>query len=121
MTLDNNLNPWFLVLIADLVISIPFTSSGLVTLNKDKPFLFHNPSHYFTSAFYEELDDYITQSYEELSDKVRSIKKYGMNFNELKKTSFYVPEPKGGYTQGFVNFLRNPKEEYTPRSVYINN
>ena len=42
------------------------------------------------------------------------------DFKELQKTNFYVPEPKGGYTQGFVNFLRNPKEECTPRSVYIN-
>jgi polysaccharide biosynthesis PFTS motif protein len=120
VTLNNEGNPWFLVSISDLVISIPFTSSSLISLNKGKPFLFHNPSHYFTSAFYEELDDYITKSYEELAGQVRSIKDYGMDFNELIKSTFYVSEPKGGYTQGLVDFLRNPKEECTPKSDYIN-
>ena len=120
ITLDNRINTWLSILLADLVISIPFSSTSLAALNKNKNFLFHNPSHSIKYHFYEELNDYISHSYQELVEKVKWIKNHGMDFKELQKTSFYVPEPKGGYTQGFVNFLRNPKEECTPRSVYIN-
>jgi len=119
ITLDHQTNSWLPILLSDLVIAMPFSSTCLAALNKNKFSLFHNPGHLIKYHFYDELNAYISNSFEELVEKVKLIKNHRMDFKELRKTSFYVPEPKGGFNQGFVNFLRNPKKECTPRSVYI--
>jgi hypothetical protein len=119
INLSPNANPWLSILLADLTISIPFTSTNLGALNKGKPFLYYNPSHYVKEHFYDDLNNYITHSYDALREKVIAIKNQEILFDELQNTGFYVPEPKGGFTQGFVNFLRNPEQEFTPKSEFI--
>ena len=111
-------NPYLPILVADLVISIPFTSTNIVALNKGKAFLYHNPNHYIKYHSYGELERYITHSYDALREKVIAIMNKKVQFDDLKKTGFYVQEPKGGFTQGFVEFLRNPEDEFTPTSEF---
>ena len=109
INLDYNINQWIPIMLCDLSISMPFSSSGFAAFNKGKYFLFHDADNHIKYHFYERLNAYITHSYNELHNKVSLIKSGQIDLSELQNTDYYVHESKERkFAQRFANFLRDP-------------
>ncbi len=73
LILQESINPWIPIALADLFISIPFTSPTLAAMNYGKPALFHDAMGLAKYHRYQDMSAYITHSYEELKGRVKFL------------------------------------------------
>jgi len=101
VTLPALINPWIPVLLSDLVVAIPFTSICLAAQSRNVPFVFHNAEGTIKYHSNSEHESRISHSYEQLAEFVSRTKKRSDGSVQGCK--------RAGVTQGFVDFLRDPK------------
>ncbi|MBI3608058.1 MAG: polysaccharide biosynthesis PFTS motif protein [Nitrospirae bacterium] len=70
VVLDDDVNPWVPVAVADMAIAMPFTSPAIACLHYGKRALFHDPSGIAIHHRYEGMSQYITHGYAELRKKI---------------------------------------------------
>lgn len=68
--LDYNINPWVPIAMADICISMPFASPPIAAIHYEKMGLFHDALNIVLSHRYEDFQELITHSYEELKSKM---------------------------------------------------
>lgn len=71
--LDDDINPWIPIALADLCIGIPFTSPVMAAWHHGKAAIFHDPTGITKHHRYQAVADYISHSYEQLRSKVNEI------------------------------------------------
>lgn len=71
--LDDDINPWVSIAVADLCIGMPFTSPVLAGMHYGIPGLFHDPTGVALHHRYQPITHYITHEYDQLRSKVRSL------------------------------------------------
>jgi hypothetical protein len=72
VVLRSDVNPWVPVAVADLSISIPFTSGALIASHYRRRGLFHDPLGRAHEHRYHQIEQLITHSYRELTVAVRA-------------------------------------------------
>jgi polysaccharide biosynthesis PFTS motif protein len=82
--LDYQINPWIPFALADICISVPFTSSTLVGLHYGKPSFFHDAMNIVINHRYTDLSEYITHNYDELNKKIGFYVELGKNSMKYK-------------------------------------
>ncbi len=71
--LEDDINPWVPISLADLCIGISFTSPVMAAMHYGKPAFFHDPTGIVNNHRYQSISDYITHSYDELNANVKEI------------------------------------------------
>ena len=119
--LDDAINPWTPIAIADLCISMPFTPPSLAAMHYGIPGLFHDPTGMALRHRYQSISHLITHNYGELRSKVRSYISNGSRYNRDKEIiwsdarSFIGDRPGTSSSERFRNLLWkfHNKEERT--------
>lgn len=88
VVLEEEINPWVPIALADLCISLPLTSPTLAALHYGIPGLFHDPLNEVHQHRYHALSAYITHDYETLKARVREILLSGRPASRL------IPSPR---------------------------
>jgi polysaccharide biosynthesis PFTS motif protein len=83
---DNNFDASALINFADMVISLPFTSTTFEALSMNKPAIWHDPAGYYRNTLYGKAGGVTTHSYDELKVKVMEIK-------DMKAGAYQNPLP----------------------------
>jgi len=73
LLVDEAINPWVPIAVADLCISMPFTSPTPAAMHYGIPGLFHDPTGIVVTHGHHELDAYISHNYSQLETKIRSL------------------------------------------------
>jgi len=73
LMLDDDINPWISIALADLCIGMPFTSPPLAAMHYGIPGLFHDPTGIALHHRYHSVTYCITHDYDQLRTKVRSL------------------------------------------------
>lgn len=105
INLDYDINPWIPIMMADINIGIPFTSTCFAALCKRKKILFHNPDQIAKFHEYDDIQGHISNNYLELSEKFLKLQS-GMSLGDLEKSKYFVKEHKNGYSQAFADYLK---------------
>ncbi len=93
VTLDENINPWIPIALADLCIAIPFTSPVIAAWQYGKPGLFHDPTGSAKNHRYQAVSEYITHNYEQLRSKV--VELLSSDANNAKTRDPWLPAKAG--------------------------
>ena len=109
--LDDTINPWVPIEIADLCISMPFTPPSLAAMHYGIPGLFHDPTGMALRHRYQPISHFITHDYDELRSKVRTLLSNGSRYNRDKEIiwsearSFIGDRPGINSSERFRNML----------------
>ena len=109
--LDNAVNPWAPIAIADLCISMPFTPPALAAMHYGIPGLFHDPTGMAIRHRYRPISHFITHDYDELRSKVGTFLSNGSRYNRDKEIiwsearSFIGDRPGINSSERFRNML----------------
>jgi polysaccharide biosynthesis PFTS motif protein len=71
--LDDAINSWVPIAVADLCIAVPFTVPPLSGMHYGIPGLFHDPTGFVHNHRYKAIPHCITHSYDQLRSEVRSL------------------------------------------------
>ena len=71
--LDDDINPWIPIAVADMCIAVPFTVPPLAGMHYGIPGLFHDPTGFVSNHRYKAISHSITHSYEQLRSKIHSL------------------------------------------------
>ena len=71
--LDETINPWLPIAVADACVAIPFTVPPLAGMHYGIPGIFHDPTGFVQNHRHGSISNTVTHSYEQLSEKIASL------------------------------------------------
>lgn len=85
VVLDNTINPWIPISIADMCVNLPFGSSNMAALHYGKPAIFHDPLNLarYPRYKYDKLNPIITHGFDELKEMAFKFLSDGASFKKF--------------------------------------